>query len=243
MHRFLLEKKNILNDTIVIQGSDATHIRNVLRLHAGDEIEVFVGQGLLYLVRLEEVRSRSVKGKIVSSEKVDTESPLKIHLGQSLIKGNKFDVVLRKSVELGVQTITPLLTDRTILKGDNNKKIPRWKKIIEESSKQCGISSIPQISRTVTKLDAYCQQSKNSDLKLMFWEMEKDKGLKDIKPIDIPRSVDILIGPEGGFTLAEVETARSYGFQTLGLGPRIFRAETAPLVVLSLLQSRWGDIR
>ena len=243
MHRFFLEKKNILNDTIVIQGSDATHIRNVLRLHAGEEIEVFVGQGLLYLVRLEEVRSRSVKGKIVSSEKVDTESPLKIHLGQSLIKGNKFDVVLRKSVELCVQTITPLLTERTILKGDNNKKIPRWKKIIEESSKQCGISSIPQISETVTKLDAYFQQAKSSNLKLMFWEMEKEKGLKDIKPIDTPRSVNVLIGPEGGFTLEEVEMARSYGFQTLGLGPRIFRAETAPLVVLSLLQSRWGDIR
>ena len=73
--------------------------------------------------------------------------------------------------------------------------------------------------------------------------MEQEKGLKDIKLIDTPRSVNILIGPEGGFTLAEVETARSYGFQTLGLGPRIFRAETAPLVVLSLLQSRWGDIR
>ena len=142
---------------------------------------------MLYLVRLEDVKNRSIKGEIVSSENVDTESPLKIHLGQSLIKGNKFDLVLRKSVELGVHTITPLLTDRTILKGDNDKKIPRWKKIIEESSKQCGISSIPQISRTVTKLDAYCQQSKNSDLKLMFWEMEKDKGLKDIKPIDIPR--------------------------------------------------------
>ncbi|MEC8956997.1 MAG: 16S rRNA (uracil(1498)-N(3))-methyltransferase [Nitrospinota bacterium] len=242
MHRFFLEKKNISNDTIVIQGSDATHIRNVLRLHAGEEIEVFVGQGLLYLVRLEEVRSRSVKGKIVSSEKVDTESPLKIHLGQSLIKGNKFDVVLRKSVELGVQTITPLMTDRTILKGDNDKKIPRWKKIVEESSKQCGISGIPQISKTVSKLDAYCRQAKSSNLKLMFWEMEKERGLKDIKPINSPRSVHILIGPEGGFTLEEVETARSYGFQTLGLGPRIFRAETAPLVVLSLLQSRWGDI-
>jgi len=242
MHRFFLEKKNILNDTIVIQGSDATHIRNVLRLHAGEEIEVFVGQGLLYLVRLEEVRSRSVKGKIVSSEKVDTESPLKIHLGQSLIKGNKFDVVLRKSVELGVQTITPLMTDRTILKGDSDKKISRWKKIIEESSKQCGISSIPQISKTVSKLDTYCRQAKSSNLKLMFWEMEKEKGLKDIKPIDTPRSVHILIGPEGGFTLEEVEMARSYGFQTLGLGPRVFRAETAPLVVLSLLQSKWGDI-
>jgi len=243
MHRFFVDRKYIINNSIIIKGSDATHISNVLRLHTGDEIQVFDGEGLLYLVRLEDVKNRSIKGEIVSSENVDTESPLKIHLGQSLIKGNKFDLVLRKSVELGVHNITPLLTDRTILKGDNDKKIPRWKKIIEESSKQCGISSIPQISNKVIKIDAYCQQAKNSNLKLMFWEMEQEKGLKDIKPIDTPRSVHILIGPEGGFTMAEVEMARSYGFQTLGLGPRIFRAETAPLVVLSLLQSRWGDIR
>jgi len=243
MHRFFVAQKNILNDSIVIQGSDATHIRTVLRLHAGDEIQVFNGEGFRYLVRLEDVKNNLVKGEIVSIEKVDTKSPLKIHLGQSLIKGNKFDIVLRKSVELGVQTITPLLTDRTILKGDNYKKIPRWKKIVEESSKQCGVSSIPQISETVTKLDVFCRSAKSSNLKLMFWEMEKEKGLKDINPISTPLSVNILIGPEGGFTLEEVETARSYGFQTLGLGPRILRAETAPLVVLSLLQSRWGDIK
>jgi len=243
MHRFFLGKENILKDSVFIKGSDAKHISNVLRLHARDEIQVFDGKGLLYLVELEDVKNKLVKGKIVSSEKMDTESPLKIHLGQSLIKGNKFDVVLRHSVELGVQTITPLLTDRTVLKCDHDKKVSRWKKIIEESSKQCGISSIPQISEKVIKLDDYCQQRKSSNLKLMFWEMEKENGLKDIKLIDAPISVNILIGPEGGFTLAEVEMARSYGFQTLGLGPRIFRAETAPLVVLSLLQSKWGDIR
>ncbi len=243
MHRFFVDKKSILNNSIVIQGSDATHIRTVLRLQVGDEIQVLDGEGSLYQVRLINVKNKSIKGEIFSSEKVDTESPLKIHLGQSLIKGNKFDVVLRKSVELGVQFITPLLTDRTVVKGDSDKKIPRWKKIAEESSKQCGRSSIPHISEKMTKLDTYCQQAKGSDLKLMFWELEKEKGLKDINPRVVPRSVSILIGPEGGFTMEEVETARSYGFQTLGLGPRIFRAETAPLVILSLLQSKWGDIK
>ena len=91
MRRFFVGKYNILKDLIVIQGSDATHITTVLRLHAGDDIQVCDGEGLLYLVRLEEIKNRSVKGKIISSEKIDTESPLKIHLGQSLIKGNKFD--------------------------------------------------------------------------------------------------------------------------------------------------------
>ena len=90
MHRFFVGKTNILNNSIVIQGSDAAHISTVLRLRSGDEIQVFDGKGLIYLVRLEDVKNRSVKGEIVSSKKVDTESPLKIHLGQSLIKGNKF---------------------------------------------------------------------------------------------------------------------------------------------------------
>ena len=89
----------------------------------------------------------------------------------------------------------------------------------------------------------FLQETKNSDLKLIFWEMEKNKGLSDINPKVIPRSTSVLIGPEGGFTVKEVETARSYGFLSIGLGPRIFRAETAPSVVLTLLQSKWGDIK
>jgi len=243
MHQFFIDENDIEKGSISIKGSDATHICTVLRLHSGDVIKVFDGKGMSYLVRLEDVESKLVKGKVILSEKTDTESPLKIHLGQSLIKGKNFDVVLRKSVELGVQTITPLLTERTILKGDNEKKISRWKKIVEESSKQCGISKIPQLSETVLSFDIYCQQAKDSSLKLMFWELEKEKGLEDINTIDTPSAVNVLIGPEGGFTLEEVEKARSYGFQTLGLGPRILRAETAPLVVLTLLQSKWGDIR
>jgi len=160
-----------------------------------------------------------------------------------LIKGNGFDVVLRKSIELGVYSISPLITERTVVKIDNEKKIVRWKKIIQESSKQCGRSSIPEITNKITGLEIFCQKTKNSDLKLIFWEMEKNKGLRDINVKELPGSASVLIGPEGGFTVKEVETARSYGFLSLGLGPRIFRAETAPLVVLSLLQGKWGDIK
>tara|TARA_B100000686_G_scaffold196033_1_gene202925 strand:+ start:1965 stop:2696 length:732 start_codon:yes stop_codon:yes gene_type:complete len=243
MHRFFADKENISNNFIVLQGSDVSHIRKVLRLNIGDEIEVLDGEGALYLVNLTDININSIKGEILSSEKINTESRLMIHLGQSLIKGNGFDIILRKSVELGVHSISPLITGRTVVKNDSNKKLPRWKKIIEESSKQCGRSSIPKISNKITGLDIFCQKTKKSDLKLIFWEMEKNKGLSDINPKAIPRSTSVLIGPEGGFTAKEVETARSYGFLSLGLGPRIFRAETAPLVVLSLLQGKWGDIK
>lgn len=242
MHRFFASNESILGDSVVLTGTDASHIRTVLRLQSGDKIQVLDGKGSLYVVRLTDVKAKSVKGEIISSEKVNTESPLKIHLGQSLIKGNKFDVVLRKSVELGVETITPLMTERTVVKSDGDKKITRWQKIAEESCKQCGRTSIPNVSENIIKLDDFCQQESGADLKLMFWELEREKGLKDINPDNIPSSVSVLIGPEGGFTIAEVEAARSHGFQTVGLGPRILRAETAPMVVLSLLQSKWGDI-
>ena len=242
MHRFFAGNENFSGDSVVLTGTDASHIRTVLRLKAGDNIQVLDGKGSLYEVQLTDVKAQLVKGEIITSEKVNTESPLKIHLGQSLIKGNKFDDVLRKSVELGVETITPLMTERTVVKSDSDKKIARWQKIAKESCKQCGRSSIPNVSKSVIKLDVFCQQRSEADLKLMFWELESENGLKDINPEKPPSSVSVLIGPEGGFTIEEVKTARSHGFQTVGLGPRILRAETAPLVVLSLLQSKWGDI-
>ena len=243
MHRFFAHKSNFFNNLVVLQGSDVSHIRTVLRLTMGDEIEVLDGEGTLYLVRLSEFKNKLIECKILSSKKINTESPLKIHLGQSLIKGNGFDLILRKAVELGALSISPLLTERTVKKVDSDKKIIRWKKIAEESSKQCGRSVIPKIKNSIVKLETFCQQASDSDLKLIFWEMENKKRLRDINPDKAPCSVSVLIGPEGGFTQKEVETARSYGFHSLRLGPRIFRAETAPLVVLSILQAKWGDIR
>jgi len=242
MNRFFADKENFSNNRVVLQGSDVNHIRTVLRLQTGDRVEVLDGEGSLYLVELTELNPKSIKGEILSSEKIDNESPLKIHLGQSLLKGAAFDVVLRKSVELGVHCISPLVTERTVAKSDSDKKIFRWKKIAEETSKQCGRSTLPEISERIIKLETFCQQASDSDLKLIFWEMENENGLSDFNPKTAPGSVSVLIGPEGGFTQEEIETARSCGFHSMGLGPRIFRAETAPLVVLALLQFKWGDI-
>ena len=242
MHRFFANKSNFSNNLVVLEGSDVSHIRTVLRLTVGDKIEVLDGEGSLYLVRLSEFKKKLIKCEILSSEKNNVESPLKIYLGQSMVKGNGFDVILKKAVELGAYSISPLLTERTVTKSNSDKKIIRWKKIVEESSKQCGRSLIPKISNNIINLETFCQQASDSDFKLIFWEMENKKSLKDINPETVPSSATLLIGPEGGFTQEEVETARSYGFHSLGLGPRIFRAETAPLVVLSLLQAKWGDI-
>ena len=155
-------------------------------------------------------------------------------------------MILRKSVELGVRSITPLMTERCVVKTHRTevgKKIERWKKIALESSKQCGRTQIPQVAEGgIATLETFCHKIDHQDLKLVFWELEEKKTLKDIELDAQPRSVAVLIGPEGGFSQAEIENVREYGFQTVSLGPRILRAETAPVVALALLQSLWGDL-
>ena len=186
---------------------------------------------------------KEIHGEIIASEKFNVESPLAVHLGLALTKGSKFDAALRASVELGVSSVTSLTTDRCVIKKHLAKtKTERWKKIVLESSKQCGRAKVPLVADDIESLEVFCRHNDDRDIKLVFWEMEGDNSLKDLKLDQTPRSVAVLIGPEGGFSLAEIEKTREYGFQTVSLGPRILRAETAPVVALSLLQSLWGDL-
>ena len=246
LHKFFVAREQIINNQVTLTGSDVSHIRTVLRLKAGDSIQVISDSDKWLTVRLVEVKTKEVKGEVIASETINVESPLAVHLGQALTKGNKFDVILRKSVELGVRSITPLMTERCVVKTHRTevgKKIERWKKIVLESSKQCGRTQIPQVAEGgIATLETFCRKIDHQDLKLVFWELEEKKTLKDIELDAQPRSVAVLIGPEGGFSQAEIENVREYGFQTVSLGPRILRAETAPVVALALLQSLWGDL-
>ncbi len=241
--RFFVATEQIIDNKVTLTGSDVSHIRTVLRLKAGDSIQVISDGDQWLTVRLVEVKAKEVTGEVITSATINVESPLAIHLGQALTKGNKFDVILRKSVELGVRSVTPLMTERCVAKTHRMEgKIERWKKIALESCKQCGRSQIPQVAEAVETLETFCRKNEGQDLKLVFWEQEKSTLSKNIKPDEPPGSVAVLIGPEGGFSQAEIESVRQYGFQSVSLGPRILRAETAPVVALALLQSLWGDL-
>ncbi|MBT3922799.1 MAG: 16S rRNA (uracil(1498)-N(3))-methyltransferase [Nitrospina sp.] len=245
LNKFFVPKEQIINNRLTLTGSDVSHIRTVLRLKAGDSIQVISDSDKWLTVRLVEVKAKEVHGEVIASETINLESPLAIHLGQALTKANKFDVILRKSVELGVRSVTPLTTERCVVKTHRteiDKKIGRWGKIALESSKQCGRSQIPTVAENIETLETFCRRNDNQDLKLVFWEREETKTLKDIELNAEPRSVAVLIGPEGGFSQAEIDAVRRFGFQTVSLGPRILRAETAPVVALALLQSLWGDL-
>ena len=245
LYRFFVLPENIKDGMVSLLGNDVKHISHVLRLKAGDQIHVLDGVGNSFKVKLSEISQKKVLGKIISKEKYSVESSLKVYMGQALIKGNKIDGIIRKSVELGVFSISALKTERCVAKvskKDEGLKIARWKRIALEACKQCGRNVTPLVDETVLTLEGFCEKYRTCDLKLIFWENEATTRLKDLQVPKGLSSVAFIAGPEGGFLPGEVEIARKYNFQTVSLGPRIIRAETASPVINGLLQNMWGDL-
>ena len=245
MHRFFIPPENLKDDRVTIRGSDVNHIRNVLRMKVGDRALILDGRGNQFVVEMTRVTRDQVEADILSRDKVQVESPVRIVMGQALIKGNRFDNLVRKSVELGVSSIVPLNTRRCVArlkKDEEKKKIQRWQKIVKEASQQCGRTAIPEVAASVISLEVFCDRVEDCDLKLLFWECETERKLADVQPKKEIQSIAFAAGPEGGWAPEEVDALRHHGFETVGLGPRTLRADSASLVILSLLQHRWGDL-
>jgi len=245
MHRFFVLPEGFSKKTVTIKGSDVNHIRTVLRLKPGDRIEVIDHHGFQYEIVLAEVERDHAQGEILSKIAMQTESPVTIRMGQALIKGNAFDLLVRKATELGVDTIVPLKTQRCVArlaKESESYRTQRWQRIAEEASKQCGRSRIPEINSKVLSIEEFCQQSSDCDLKLVFWEGEQENRLQGIAAPDSVTSIAFLAGPEGGWAAEEIDFLIQQGFQTVSLGPRLLKADSVSLVILSLLQHRWGDL-
>ena len=245
MHRFFVTAEGFSDKTVTLNGSDVNHIRVVLRLKPGDRIEVLDHQGFQYEVVLAEVERDHVRGEVLSKIAIQTESPVNIRIGQALVKGNAFDLLARKATELGVHSIVALKTERCVArlaKERESHRIERWQRIAEEASKQCGRSRVPEVYSTVLSIEEFCQQSVDSDLKLVFWEGEQKTRLQDVVAPDSVTSIACLAGPEGGWAAEEIDFLVQQGYQTVSLGPRLLKADSVSLVILSLLQHRWGDL-
>ena len=245
MHRFFVTSEGFSENTVTLKGSDVNHIRTVLRMKPGDRIEVIDHQGVQYEVVLAEVERDHVRGEVLSRIEIQTESPVNICMGQALIKGNAFDLLVRKTTELGVHSISAIRTQRCVArlaKESEAYRTQRWQRIAEEASKQCGRSRIPQINPSVFSLEEFCQQSADCDLKLAFWEGEQTTRLQDIGSPDTVTSIAFLAGPEGGWAAEEIDFLKEQGFQTVSLGPRLLKADMVSLIIVSLLQHRWGDL-
>ena len=171
------------------------------------------------------------------------ESPLKVHLVQGISRGERMDFVVQKATELGVKRITPLLTERGVVKLDDQrakKRQQHWQKIAASACEQCGRVRLPLLDAP-ERLDAWLGNKPahvESDVIL------RPGATQSLSAIDMPvTKICILIGPEGGFTDAEYQLADAAGFVAVSMGPRVLRTETAAVAALTILQSRWGDLR
>lgn len=245
MRRFFVPPAQFSGNRVVLRGSDVNHIRNVLRLREGDRICVLDGNGKQFQVRITSLSRDQVEGEVVSQSEGKTESPLRIVMGQALIKGNRFDNLVRKAVELGADSILPIQAKRCVArpkKTEETQKLERWRRIATEAAKQCGRTRVPEVGPGILTLEDFVERVREVRLKLLFWENETHTRLRDLQPGQPVESVAFLAGPEGGWDPAEVEWLVSQGFHCVGLGPRTLRADSVSLVILALLQQQWGDL-
>jgi 16S rRNA (uracil1498-N3)-methyltransferase len=227
MHRFFVAQDQIP----VISGSDVHHIKNVLRMKAGDPLELLDGTGQIYSAKISEIKKDKVICDLVSSKHEEKELKVKVTLAQCLPKAKKMDLVVQKCTELGVHEIIPALSERSISKAEKQE---RWKKIAREAAEQSGRSTIPEIL-PLTKFEEVLKIKEKFDLALIPWELEKETSLKKVLTNYQTNRLLILIGPEGGFSRSEIELARSAGFIPVSLGPAILRTETAGMAMLAMI--------
>lgn len=239
MHHFFVTPEQVKEETIIIDGSDVNHIKNVLRMKIGEELEISDGNNKKFLCEIASMTAEEVCAKIKQELIADTELPSKIYLFQGLPKSDKMELIVQKAVELGVYEIIPVATKRAVVKLDDkkaSKKIERWQAIAESGAKQSGRNVIPEVKKVMAFKDAV-QYAKSLDVLLVPYELAE--GMRETKAlisaIRPGQSVGFFIGPEGGFETSEVEYAIENGAKAITLGKRILRTETAGLTTLSIL--------
>lgn len=228
------------DEPLALSGKNFQHLIKVLRLTQGDTIEVFDGRGKRALCTLINVSKRSAEITFLETLTPNSESPLSTHLGLVMSKGDRFDYALQKATELGVNSVTPLTSERCDLKLNaerSEKKFQHWQGILQSACEQCYRDVVPTLE-PIQSLTGWAEKQRSS-LKLVLHTTAENPVLNEL---DQPETVSLLIGPEGGLTSSEVAQAKRCGFLAWQLGPRILRTETAPVAILAILQSRWGDM-
>lgn len=245
MRRFYFSVDDRIEDRVTLTQDESRHICKVLRLQCGEKIELFDGSHTVYSAEIAELGKR-VQARIISSTTIDQLQKSELWLGQAVIKTKKMELLLQKCTELGVNGFSPFISSRCQgnLVAQCRKKDDRWLKIIEESCKQCCRSQPMTLQELKTFDDVTARNNiNNNELRLLFWEKESEKKLADFSTdLSSFNTVKLLFGPEGGFSDGEIGTARLNGWQTVGLGQRILRAETAAIAAVAIVQHMMGNI-
>jgi len=230
MQRFFIPHENFKGDYVVsFDKKLINQIKKVLRAKEGDKFWLFEGSGSEYLGQLIELSNNQVKFLLIDSRLSATEPDTQITLYQALIKADKFEWVLQKAAELGVKKIVPITTNRSLVQQISSTKMKRYQEILKEAIEQCGGAILPELFLPLSFSVAVKVAAQQPGIKMIAWEKEKDNQLITDKIISI------FIGPEGGFADEEILLAKDFNIQTVSLGGRILRSETAAISAISRL--------
>lgn len=237
--RVYLNTPLTVGENVTLSEDAHRHVVNVLRLKIGNELILFNGCGNEFQSIIVSIEKKITTVEVLN-EKIDfSTAALKIDLGISLIKNDKFDFAVQKAVELGVSSITPLTATRSTIKLDqkrSTKRLAHWQGIIESACEQSGQNKLPTIN-SVSSIKQWLQSSNTAGI---IFEPTSSMTLSSLT---IDKEIRIIIGPEGGFTENELEVVGQHNFSKIKLGPRVLRAETAAIAAITSLQLLWGDLK
>ncbi len=238
MRRFFAPIDSFENGRIRLDADETRHLRDVLRLHVGDEVSVFDGDGREYRCSILEIEKKNSEVLIVEETAPSSpESPLDITVAATILNGEKYDLIIQKAVELGVSRLIPLNTVRCDVKlKDAEKRMGRWRRIALEATKQSGRAKLMQISEPYAFIDLI------PDLKGENAVMFSERDGVDFSSIAADKKITALYGPKGGWDDSELVSAAKHGINIVTLGGRILRAETASIAITAILQHRFGDL-
>lgn len=253
MQRFFVPPSQIVGDEVTLTGPQAHQIANVLRMRPGDRIVVLDNSGWEIETRLVSVDRSVIHGEVVRRRLSGGEPRTKISLCQGMLRSHRFEFALQKGTELGIVEFVPVIADRCVVSdlAGVDKKRERWESIIQEAAEQCRRGRKP-VLRPAALFAQMCEQVGHAGgLSLILWEEEARVSLRDaLRPAPSaagersrPFTIHLAVGPEGGFTPQEIETAHRYGWVPVGLGPRILRGETAGIVAAAIILYELGDMR
>jgi len=242
MQKFIIDPNMKDGQNVRIMGQDARHIRRVLRLKPGDPLSMTDGKGMDCRGEIISMDANHVRVQIIKEEAASTESPLNLILCTAMLKHKKMDEIIKQATQLGVTQWVPFYSSRSVPQSNPKKEarqMERWETIARESLKQCRRGRLVTIVPP-TSFETVLDMARGASHKIAFWE-EGGLPLNAVKAGRMKTAV-ILIGPEGGFTVSEIQKAEKMGFRAFSLGPRILRAETAALSGACLVQYLLGDM-
>ncbi len=239
--RFYSAEKLSIGALIPLSISAATHATRALRLNVGDKLKLFNGDGTDYVCELISIKKSEVIAKVLANQVIENESPLKITLLQGISSGDRMDYTIQKAVELGVNAIQPIPTDRSVVKLNQEraqKRLEHWQNIVTSACEQSGRAFVPQVLPSMSLSNWLADNPQENATRILL----NPVGALKLATLAKPNShIQLLIGAEGGLSQNEINAATTQGFRSIILGPRILRTETAALTAIASMQTLWGD--